>query len=201
MYIRSEKELRSIFGFAKNRAKDKLLTKLEKHSMAFIQLSPFFTLASYNSEGKADCSPRGGKPGFVKIINEGCIVIPESKGNNRLDSLVNVLETKDIGCLFLIPGVDETLRVNGTASISIAAEHLALFEEEPNPPKACIEVQITEVFLHCAKALMRSKLWSSKSTVERSSLPTMGIMINDQLGLDEEPETHANMLKRYNKDL
>jgi PPOX class probable FMN-dependent enzyme len=201
MYIQSEKELRDVFGFAKGRAKDKLLTKLEKHSMAFIQLSPFFTLASYNSEGKADCSPRGGKTGFVKIINEQCIIIPESKGNNRLDSLVNLLETKNIGCLFLIPGVDETLRINGTARISTAADYLALFAEEPNPPKACIEVQINEVFLHCAKALMRSKLWSSTSTIERSSLPSMGVMINDQLGLNEEPETNSDMLKRYTKDL
>lgn len=201
MYIESEEELREIFGFPKGRAKDKLLTKLEKHSTAFIRLSPFFTLASYNAEGKADSSPRGGKPGFVKVINEQCIVIPESKGNNRLDSLVNLLATNSIGCLFLIPGVDETLRINGTARISTAPDYLALFSEEQNPPKACIEVQITEVFLHCAKALMRSKLWSSEAIIERSSLPAMGVMINDQLGINAEPETNADMLKRYTKDL
>lgn len=201
MYIKSEEELREVFDFPKGRAKHKQLTKLEKHSIAFINLSPFFTLASYNAEGRTDSSPRGGKPGFVKIINEQCILIPESKGNNRLDSLVNLLETKNIGCLFLIPGVDESLRINGTARISTAADYLALFTEEQNPPKACIEIQITEVFLHCAKALMRSKLWSSESLIERSSLPSMGVMINDQLGLDEEPETNADMLKRYTKDL
>lgn len=201
MYIKSEEELREVFDFPKGRAKDKQLTKLEKHSIAFINLSPFFTLASYNTEGRTDCSPRGGKPGFVKVINERCIVIPESKGNNRLDSLVNLVETKNIGCLFLIPGVDESLRINGTARISTAANYLALFAEEPNPPKACIEVQVTEVFLHCAKALMRSKLWSSESTIERSSLPTMGVMINDQLAITGEPETQEDMLKRYTKDL
>jgi PPOX class probable FMN-dependent enzyme len=201
MYIESEEALRTIFGFPKGRAKDKLLKKLEKHSMAFIHLSPFFTLASYNAEGHTDCSPRGGKSGFVKIINEQCIVIPESKGNNRLDSLVNLLETKNIGCLFLIPGVDETLRINGTARISTAPDYLALFSEEQNPPRACIEVQITEVFLHCAKALMRSKIWSSESIIERSSLPTMGVMINDQLAITDEPETQEDILKRYTKDL
>lgn len=201
MYIESEESLRNIFGFPKGRAKDKLLKKLEQHSMAFIRLSPFFTLASYNTEGHTDCSPRGGKPGFVKIINERCIVIPESKGNNRLDSLVNLLATKNIGCLFLIPGVDETLRINGTARISTAPDYLALFSEEKNPPRACIEVQITEVFLHCAKALMRSKLWSSEVIIERSSLPPMGVMINDQLGINEKPEANADMLERYLKDL
>lgn len=93
------------------------------------------------------------------------------------------------------------MRINGTAHISVAPDYLALFSEEQNPPRACIEVQITEVFLHCAKALMRSKIWSSESIIERSSLPTMGVMINDQLAITDEPETQEDMLKRYTKDL
>ncbi|MBJ7537321.1 pyridoxamine 5'-phosphate oxidase family protein [Marinomonas transparens] len=201
MYIQSETDLRALLGFPKDRAKNKQLDELEKHSIHFIRLSPFLTLSSHDASGHVDCSPRGGKPGFVKVINNKCILIPESKGNNRLDSLLNLLATGNIGCLFLIPGVDETLRINGTARISTSTEHLALFTEERNPPKVCIEITITEVFLHCAKSLMRSELWSIDSQIERSSLPTMGIMINEQLAVTDIPESQNEMLKRYKKDL
>jgi len=201
MYIESEEKLRELYGFPKGRSKAKQLHVLEKHSINFIQLSPFVSMSTYGASGSVDCSPRGGKPGFIKILNNGCIIIPEAKGNNRLDSLVNIIETGNIGCLFLIPGVDETLRINGTARLSTANEYLRLFATERNPPKACIEVTISEVFLHCAKALMRSDLWSSKSHIERSLLPTMGAMINDQISLNEEPETQEDMIKRYKSDL
>jgi len=201
MYIESEEKLRELYGFPKGRSKNKQLNALEKHTKNFIQHSPFVSISTYGASGAVDCSPRGGKPGFIKISNEGCIIIPEAKGNNRLDSLVNIIETRNIGCLFLIPGVDETLRINGSARISTAIEYLRLFATERNPPKACIELTINEVFLHCAKALMRSDLWSSESRIERSLLPTMGAMINDQLSLNEEPETQENMIKRYKHDL
>lgn len=127
--------------------------------------------------------------------------MPDGKGNNRLDSLVNIIETGHIGCLFLIPGVDETLRVNGLARISTSAEHLGLFSNSSNRPKVCVEIIIKEVFLHCAKALMRSEFWSSKSKIDRSSFPTMGAMINEQLSINESPETQEEMVARYKHDL
>ncbi|MEJ2043234.1 MAG: pyridoxamine 5'-phosphate oxidase family protein [Reinekea sp.] len=145
--------------------------------------------------------PRGGSPGFVKILNKSCIILPDSKGNNRLDSLVNIIDTGYIGCLFLIPGIDETLRVNGLARISTSAEHLDLFSDSRNPPRTCIEITIKEVFLHCAKALMRSELWSPKSKIDRSDFPTMGAMINDQLSIIDDPETQEDMVARYKRDL
>jgi len=135
MYIESKEELRKLYGFPKGRAKNKQLGSLEKHSIKFIQCSPFVAISTHALTGSIDCSPRGGKPGFVKIPNEHCIIIPEAKGNNRLDSLVNIIETGNIGCLFLIPGVDETLRVNGSARISTETTHLSLFSDERNPPK------------------------------------------------------------------
>ncbi|WP_196138715.1 pyridoxamine 5'-phosphate oxidase family protein [Aliikangiella sp. G2MR2-5] len=201
MQITSEEELRALYGFPKGRAKDKQLARLEKHSIQFISLSPFVLISTSDKQGRLDCSPRGGEQGFVKVLDEQTLLIPDSKGNNRLDSLVNIVETGNVGCLFMIPGVDETLRVNGDACLSISKEHLALFSGWKNPPKSCIKISITEVFLHCAKALMRSKLWHSDSQIVRTELPTMGRMLNDQLSIYEEPETQAQMVERYQSDL
>lgn len=201
MHIKSDEQLREIYGYPKGRAKEKQLTSLEQHSINFIEYSPFVAISTRAKSGLVDCSPRGGEPGFVKILSDKCIIIPDGKGNNRLDSLVNIVETGDIGCLFLIPGVDETLRVNGLARISTAKEHLDLFSNLRNPPKTCIELTTKEVFLHCAKALIRSDLWSSKSKVDRSAFPTMGKMINDQLSVNDTPESQEDMVARYEKDL
>lgn len=200
-YIESEDELRKLYGVPKGRSKDKQLSALEQHSKRFVELSPFVAISTYGKHGAVDCSPRGGRSGFVRIVDDGHILLPDAKGNNRLDSLVNILETGKIGCLFLVPGVDETLRVNGRARLSTAGEHLALFSAERHPPRACIEVTIEEVFLHCAKALMRSQLWSAESQIDRSSMPTMGRMLNDQLGVDTEPESQEAMLERYRQVL
>ena len=201
MYLESEEQLREIYGYAKGRAKDKQLPSLERHSCNFLAHSPFVTISTYAKSGSVDCSPRGGNPGFVKIINDNCIILPDGKGNNRLDSLVNIIETGQIGCLFLIPGVDETLRINGLARISTSPEYLNLFSDDRNPPKTCIEITIKEVFLHCAKALMRSELWSLKAQIDRADFPTMGAMINDQLSIKDDPETQEDMIARYKRDL
>jgi len=201
MYLESEEQLRELYGYPKGRAKDKQLTSLERHSCNFLAHSPFVTISTYAKSGSVDCSPRGGNPGFVKIINDNCIVLPDGKGNNRLDSLVNIIETGQIGCLFLIPGVDETLRINGLARISTSPEYLSLFSDDRNPPKTCIEITIKEVFLHCAKALMRSELWSLKAQIDRADFPTMGGMINDQLSIKDDPETQEDMIARYKQDL
>jgi len=201
MKIKTENELRELYGWAKGRAKSKVLNQLEKHSKNFIEQSPFFVMSTYDREGRVDASPRGGKPGFVKILDDNTLLFPDAKGNNRVDSLVNIVETGNIGCIFLIPGIDETLRINGTATISTKAAHIALFYEEKNPPKTCIEIKISEMFLHCAKALMRSELWSATNRVERPGFPTMGVMLNEQLNTDNPLETQEEMIKRYSSDL
>lgn len=201
MYIQSEEQLREIYDHPKGRAKDKQLAALEKHSINFIEHSPFAVISTHSQSGALDSSPRGGQPGFVKILSDTCLIFPDSRGNNRLDSLVNIIETGEMGCLFLIPGVDETLRVNGVARISTSAEHLGLFPDEKNPPQSCIELTVKEVFLHCAKALMRSELWSSDAKIDRASFPTMGAMINDQLSIKETPESQEEMVARYKDSL
>ena len=201
MHIKSIEQLRDIYAQPKGRAKIKVLVNLEKHSSNFIKKSPFVIISSYSKDGKADCSPRGGDPGFVKIINHNTIVLPEYKGNNRLDSLTNMITSPSIGCLFMIPGIDETLRINGSVKITQEPEYLNLFSTLKNPPKCVIEIKIEELFLHCAKALMRSKLWSPEMQIERSTLPSMGKMLNDQLETDNPIETQKEMVERYQIDL
>lgn len=201
MYVETEAQLRELYGYAQGRAKLKELQCLEQHSINFMGLSPLVLLSTSGTDGRVDCSPRGGQPGFVRVPDEHTVLLPDAKGNNRLDSLVNITETGQAGCLFLIPGVNETLRINGRAKISLAEEHLSLFADERQPPKTCIEIKVEEVFLHCAKALMRSKLWDEATKISRDCLPSMGQMINDQIGDTAEPESNADMVQRYLKDL
>ncbi len=201
MKIENTNQLRELYDFPSGRAKDKSLLSLEKHTINFIEKSPFLVISTYDKNGKVDASPRGGKSGFVKILSNHEIVIPDSKGNNRIDSLINIVDTGRIGMLFLIPGVDETLRINGRAYISTELRLLDLFSAESNPPKSCIVIDIEEVFLHCAKALMRSNLWDENSKINRSNFPTIGQMLKDQLGTSDEIESQEAMLKRYKKDL
>ncbi|GAA4945982.1 pyridoxamine 5'-phosphate oxidase family protein [Algibacter agarivorans] len=201
MQIENESQLRELYGYATGRAKDKLLYSLEPHAINFINHAPFLVLSTSSKEGKQDASPRGGHPGFVKVMNEKEIVIPDAKGNNRVDSISNIVETGTIGLLFLIPGIDETLRVNGTAYLSTDKAYLNLFTAEQNPPKACIVIRVEELFLHCAKAFMRSKLWDKNTQINRDDFPTIGQMLKDQLGSKETPESRDAMMKRYKKDL
>lgn len=201
MKIDSKEKLRELYDFPKGRSEIKVLPALEKHSVYFINTSPFLTLATVDAGGKMDCSPRGGEPGFVKVIDNNKIIIPDSMGNNRLDSIVNIVETSKVGCLFIIPGVDETLRLNGIASISIKEKYLSIYKKEKNPPKCVIEIEINEVYLHCAKAFMRSKLWDEESKIDRQSFPTMGQMIKDQTGEQGEVEKQDAMVERYKENL
>lgn len=201
MKIETASQLRELYGYPKGRAKDKVLNRLEKHAINFINTSPFLVMSTSSYKGNQDASPRGGSPGFVKVLDEKTLVIPDAKGNNRVDSISNIIETNSIGLLFLIPGVDETLRINGSAFLSTDVSYLKLFIEENNPPKACIIISVKEVFLHCAKAFMRSKLWEASAQIDRESFPTMGEMLKDQLGSKEAPETREAMLARYKKDL
>lgn len=201
MAISTEKELRLRYDLPSERAVQKELSSLEKHSAQFIQTAPFLVLSSYSKEGAVDASPRGGEPGFVHIINNDLLAIPDAKGNNRLDSLTNIVETANVGLLFLIPGVDETLRLNGRAEISVNNEHISLFKDEKHLPKSVILIHIEKVFMHCAKAFMRSKLWDANAQIERASFPSMGEILKNQLNIDTPAETREDMIKRYQKDI
>lgn len=191
--------LRALYPEPGDRARRKQLDALDVHCTRFIELSPFVVLAT--GHAALDASPRGGAPGFVRQPDARTLLIPDAPGNHRLDSLSNIVAHGRIGLLFLIPGVDETLRVNGSARLTQDAEQLRHFAHDARPPRLVIEVRVEEAYLHCAKALMRSKLWNDANRVDRSALPTMGQMIADQAGLQIAPETQAEMVARYQKDL
>jgi hypothetical protein len=198
--ITSLDELRALFPQPSGRTLQKQLSKLDRHCRHVIELAPFVVIATGNGES-LDASPRGGAPGFVQVIDESTLWIPDSPGNNRLDSLANIVTTGRIGLLFLIPGVDETLRVNGAARVTADAEKVQRFATEVRTPRVVIEVTVEEAYLHCAKALMRSKLWADASRIERSSFPTMGEMLADQIGANGPVETQEVMVARSARDL
>ena len=201
MDISTPEALRALYPEPRERALKKQLAAIDVHARRFVELSPFVVLASGSAAGALDASPRGGAPGFVKVADTSTLLIPDSPGNNRLDSCRNIVETGGVGLLFMIPGFDETLRVNGSATLTQDPDVLSRCADERRTPKLVIRVQVHEVYLHCAKAFMRSRLWDAASQVPRERLPTMGQMINDQTGIHTAPETREEMCRRYAPDL
>ena len=199
--IDSREKLRAAYPPARERSLKKEIRHLDLHCLRFLELCPFVVLSSGSADNRYDASPRGGEPGFVKAPDAHTLLIPDAPGNNRLDTLENILATGRIGLLFLIPGVDETLRVNGRARLVDDVSLLESFRNEKRAPKLVIEVKVEDVYLHCAKALMRSKLWDTDLQVKRSALPTMGQMLADQIGEPALAETQEQMVERYKEDL
>ena len=195
-------QLRSIYAQPAERAVRKQLTHLDVHCQRFIALSPLCVLATGGvGAGLLDASPRGGPPGFVKVLDGAHLLLPDVGGNNRLDSISNLLDNPRVGLLFLVPGVDETLRVNGVARLRDEPDYINRFAGERQVPKLVIEVEVREAYLHCAKALMRSKLWSTEAQVPRSALPTLNQIIHDQIGQAAAPESQTDMLARYQQQI
>lgn len=194
-------ELQAHFGTPQERAVMKEIPALDRHCIDFIALSPFLVLATSDEAFNMDASPRGGAPGFVKVTPDGQLLIPEAPGNNRIDTLQNLFVTQRVGILFMIPGFNETLRVNGSAQVSFDPQDLAACRDERRSPKAVIRVMPRAVYLHCAKAFMRSKLWQPEALVDRERLPTAGQMISEQTGLHVPYEPREAMEKRYGPDL
>ena len=172
-------ELRGCYPQPSERAVRKSLTKLDAHMRRFISLSPFVCLGT-SGDGGADVTPRGDSPGFVHVLDDQTLLIPDWPGNNRLDSLTNVVTNANVGLLFLIPGVNETLRVNGVAEIAMEPALLERWTVTGKHPRSAMRVTVREAYLHCAKALMRSKLWDDDYRVERTELPTYAQMLKDQ---------------------
>lgn len=201
--VNTSQALRSLYPPAKERALRKELDHLDPHCRRFIELSPFVVLASADAVLRLDASPRGGEPGFVKAPDAHTLLVPDAPGNHRLDTLDNVVRTGRLGLLFLIPGFDETLRVNGSAQLCADATGAELPASHTGQRRApvFIRVRVEQAYLHCAKAFMRSRLWDPAARVERSVLPTMGRMISEQTGLPGADETQAQMLQRYREDL
>lgn len=178
--VATEAELREIMGKPGTLAVGKQLDRLDRHCRDFIALSPFVLVGTYNAAGRSDVSPRGDEPGFVAVLDDRTLAVPERPGNRRLDSLLNILETGAVGLLFLIPGFEETLRVNGRARVVRDADVLGRTASHGKRPRVAIGVEVEECFLHCAKAFKRSGLWRPEGWPERSALPSLGRMLRDQ---------------------
>jgi PPOX class probable FMN-dependent enzyme len=160
---------------------------LDGHMKAFIAASPFLCLATSSASG-ADVTPRGDRPGFVHVLDDHTLLVPDWPGNNRLDSLGNVVANPAVGVLFFVPGVLETLRVNGRAAISTDDALLAQWDVGGKRPRSVLRVTVAEAYMHCGKALIRSRLWDPSTQVERSALPSYGQMLKDQTRLPASAE-------------
>lgn len=195
--ISSVEQLRSIYAQPTERTIKKQLAYIDKHCRSFIALSPYLVLCTADAQGNMDASPRGGTPGFCKVADDHTLLMPDRPGNNRLDSFSNIIETERIGMLFFVPGVNEMLRVNGTAALRTDEDLSAQCVEQGKTPHVVVIVTVREAYLHCAKAIMRSGLWKVESQVPRSVLPTMGQMIHDQSGGATVIESQETMVARH----
>lgn len=199
--ITSVEQLRALYAQPTDRAIKKQLAKLDRHCRGFIALSPYLVVCTSDGDGNLDASPRGGTPGFCKVADDHTLLMPDRPGNNRLDSFSNIIGTGRIGLLFFVPGVDEMLRVNGTAELRTDEDLRAQCTEQGKAPHVVVTVKVREAYLHCAKAIMRSKLWKAEAQVPRSVLPTLGQMINDQSGGATVVESEEVVMARYQEQL
>jgi PPOX class probable FMN-dependent enzyme len=170
-------------------AKD--IGRIDEHLKRFIEMSPFCCVSTASADGKQDVTPRGDPPGTFKVLGPNLLAMPDRPGNNRLDTLRNIVENPEIGLIFFVPGIGETARVNGTAKLSVDAQLLASMAVEGKLPRSAIVVTVRQAFLHCAKALYRSKLWQKEAQVERTALPSIAKIIGDQIGLTPEQQKAA----------
>lgn len=193
--IDTEDGLRARFSTVHTLAVTKSRPALDKYSRQFISLSPFLVISTADADGKADLSPRGDPPGFVQMIDDRTILVPDRPGNNRLDTMANIVANPNVGCLFFIPGFEDTLRLNGKARITEDAELLKHCAVNGKVPKVGILIHVEEVFMHCAKALKRSKLWSQDYRQDRAQMPSIARIIMDQTcetGIDEAEAKRAD---------
>ena len=200
--IETAEQLRSSYGEPSERAARKSLDHLDRHCRRFIALSPFVVLASAGADGRVDCSPRGDPAGFVAVLDDRTVLLPDRLGNNRVDSLRNVLESPYVGLLFLIPGVNETLRLNGRATLTTDPNLLEPLSVKGRAPRSGLVIEVEEVFLQCTKALVRSRLWADESRVDRKAvLPSFGQMLADHVGLPDGEAVEREVQARIRKTM
>lgn len=187
-------QLRGLLGDVGTLSRVKSLTALDGYCRTFLEHSTFCTIASTSTDGDMDVSPKGDPAGFALVLDDATIAIPERPGNRRCDTFTNVLGNPAVALIFLVPGVDETLRINGTATISTNPELLYQMTIGGNTPKVALVVQVREAFVHCGKALSRGRVWDPTAQLDRTNFPTMGEMLHahanaDQLGLSRDTVT------------
>lgn len=201
-FVTTREQLRSIYKAPGSTALRKELRRLDGHCRNFIERSPFVLIGSADRDGNADVTPKGDKPGFALVIDDVTITIPDRPGNNRLDTLENIIVNPAVGLLFLIPGMHETLRVNGLARLTADTELCERLSVEGKRPQCAIVVSVRAAYLHCAKAFLRSGLWEPSTWIDRATMPTLGQMLKDQLELPESAEkTDEWLANSYRKSM
>ncbi len=195
--VADAQHLRALVGEVHLLAERKVLDRLDHFCRDFIALSPFLVLASSDSEGRADASPRGDGPGFVQVLDEKTLLIPDRRGNNRVDTFGIVLSSPGVGLVFFVPGINETLRVNGRARLTRDEALLEPTTVQEKTPKLGLLVEVDEAYFHCGKALIRSKLWAQDAQVERGSFPTLGRIVAEQTKAVDAAEADANLEEAY----
>ncbi|MBU6530473.1 MSMEG_1061 family FMN-dependent PPOX-type flavoprotein [Streptomyces mayonensis] len=188
-------EVRARLGLPDAMVASKKTDRLDDHFRRFIAHSPFLTMATADAEGRADCSPRGDYPGFVKVLDDRTLAVPDRPGNKIADSFGNLAENDGVGLLFLVPGMRETLRVNGRAHVTDEPDVLARMEAEGRRPVLAVVVEVAEVYFHCGRALIRSRLWDPASRALADEMPSVGEVFTEQYGLDVPPEVIERKLE------
>ncbi|MPY92849.1 MAG: pyridoxamine 5'-phosphate oxidase family protein [Acidimicrobiia bacterium] len=195
-------ELRALYREPSALVQRKKLDHLDATARAFVAASPFCLMATSNAEGRCDVSPRGGPAGFVRALDEHRLALPDLSGNNLLDSLENIVDNPHVGMLFVLPGRDETLRVEGNAVLTTDPEVLASWDGELRRPKVAIGVEVGEAFVHCAKSFRRGQVWDAGSWAGHAGAPDACVLLVEGLGLDATAEeVRASLEKGYAHDL
>ncbi|MFI0237731.1 MSMEG_1061 family FMN-dependent PPOX-type flavoprotein [Streptomyces sp. NPDC016845] len=180
-------DVRSRLGEPDAMVAAKKADRLDPFFRRFIAHSPFLTMATADAQGRADSSPRGDYPGFVKVLDDRTLALPDRPGNRIADSYTNLAENDGIGLLFLVPGMRETLRVNGRGHLTDEPDVLARMEVEGRRPEMAVVVEVEEVYFHCGRALIRSRLWDPASQALADELPSAGEVAAGQFGIDIDP--------------
>lgn len=200
--VTSIEELEAMIDQPKETSIRKVTPCLTGLMQSFIEHSPFYLLATANNDGTCDVSPRGDPAGAIRVIDAQTLVLPDQAGNNRVDSLRNIVNNPHVGLLMLVPGSDETLRINGCATLSRNPEVLKAMPMQGKPPTLAIIVAIDEAYMHCARAFRRSQLWQLESWPEHSDVPSMASILHDQFRPQESIEEFAREREeRYRKTL
>ncbi|MDX8346576.1 pyridoxamine 5'-phosphate oxidase family protein [Cognatiyoonia sp. IB215446] len=195
--INDEEELRALFPQVTPIAAKKSVQRLDKHARELIARAPFLCIGTQRPDGQADVSPRGDARGFVQVLDDTTLLIPDRPGNNRLDTQGNILANPAVGLLFIVPGFDETLRVNGAARITRDLKLLADSAVNGRVPLTAIIVSIEEIFIHCAKAFRRAKLWDPNQHQDRREMPSLiEIVLDKTSGRPDDPDEMQRMNER-----
>jgi PPOX class probable FMN-dependent enzyme len=197
--ITTEKELRDIMGYPTEIVTRKTIDHIDEHCRTFIENSPFITIATADRNKNFDVSPKGDPAGFVKVLNDKMLAIPDRPGNRKADTLSNVIENPNIGLIFLIPGIKETLRVNGAASIVTDKSVLGLLSCNGKPPLFAIIVNVKEAFMHCAKCMIRSNLWMPADDMGERPVASLAKALVDHGKLQIPVDELDDMIKEDEK--